>query len=774
MSDAHQHCPVAGCGVRRDNLLKRGRGRSGRGRRWYSVDSNSHLLVGRLDEALAALPCNDHICPNCYKRIRRPPPSAPSALLDTLAAAAADHHDEPPHSPPPQPPPPPPPPPQPLRPPPPPPLPIQPPPSPASAHQLSSPPPISPVTLHRSASTTKRALLNLVNEQLPDNLKRVRSSRVREFSQTEKQYLLDDWEKGDEWTRWRLEWFYNLDRQKRYRWRKTLDGLVTLPERERSPMHMRRVSGQRWLPTNALIVERKILDAVMAMRHKRLPVTMKQLRAVAIKFTEKESFKASAKFALSFIKRWRLSQRARTTTKEISTFKVSIAVLGWRAYFWKRMRRPDGNWVDPATLWNMDETSVYLDMPPAKTLDMVGAKSVEIATTRHEYTRVAVVLCCNRVGTMIDPLVIHKCHKDAKKQNEVRRMFVQTNDGQDVCMYVTKNESGWLNGFLMQQWIRQVFTPAMTRDGRKVQEQCLYMDNCSAHTTADVWNAMLQGKFQFEYFPPNCTPILQPCDMNINREFKRVWTSCWLDWFINVGSTPANWTKEKNPRKASDSVVHAWIARCMLAMTEKTVRDSWDRSACADMWWWLLLDSAVVERIVPMLGDDGLWCWLMYELYSRRKWDKTVLDEPNVSGRTKKKTESKEEHDTRLAGYAAMERSRRERYESPMVYDSDDEKVDETKEAEQLEAEREAERLVEQLEECQVGDSGDETDTDVEMDEDKENRPPPASERERIREERYQQMQTELSASGSSRVLDKRVTSGLWAGREAMQAPQSL
>ena len=41
MSATHQCCPVAGCGVRRDNLLKRG----GSHRWWYSVDSNRHLLT---------------------------------------------------------------------------------------------------------------------------------------------------------------------------------------------------------------------------------------------------------------------------------------------------------------------------------------------------------------------------------------------------------------------------------------------------------------------------------------------------------------------------------------------------------------------------------------------------------------------------------------------------------------------------------------------------------------------------------------------------------
>ena len=81
-----------------------------------------------------------------------------------------------------------------------------------------------------------------------------------------------------------------------------------------------------------------------------------------------------------------------------------------------------------------------------------------------------------------------------------------------------------------------------------------------------------------------------------------------------------------------------------------------------------------------------------------------------MSGRTRKKAESKEEHDRRLQDYAEMERKRRERYEAPLVYDSDDDDDDEVDEKRELEAEQ----LVEQLEECE----------DMEAEEDKENRPP--------------------------------------------------
>ena len=732
MQTPEQHrsrCPVSGCGVWKGNLSKRG----GSQRWWYNVNSEKirPLIAGQLDETLAALPCNDHICPNCYKRIRRLPQPPAHNLLDELTAAADEQPPTPPPPPSspssqsPQPPPPSSPPPQP-----PPPPPFRSPPthqrlagdSPATHQQLSSDstilpptaPPTSPVTIRRSASATKRALIELVNQQLPHAAKRVNTGRVREYTHTEKQYLLDDWEQGDEWTRWGLEWMHNMDKFKRVRWRRTLKQIAALPAEQRPAMYMRRINGQRWSASNTLDAEQRIFDAVMAMRHRRLPVSMKQLRALAIRFSVRQSFKASAKFALSFMRRWRLSQRARTTTKDISSAKVLKLALDWQAQFWRRKFPSTGKWCHPATLWNMDETSVYLDMPPSKTLELVGAKSVEIATTQHEYTRVAVVLCCNGAGAMLDPLVIHKCHKDAKHQNDVKRLFIQTSNCKDICMYVTKNESGWLNGMLMQKWIRDIFTPAMHRTKRTMQQQCLLMDNCSAHTTADVWNAMLDGGFQFEFFPPNCTPILQPCDMDVNREFKRVWTSCWLDWFIEHGSTPANWTPKQNPRKASDGEVHQWIARCMESMTEKVVRNSWDRSVFAG-WWYVTLERSLFELVMQYVAmphsDEWKTRWQMYKLFADQSPSEWSASEASVSGRTRKRAESREEHDRRLEGYAEMERKRRQRYDAPLVYSSDT--VEDEKDEEQ---QLMAEDLVERLGECE----------DTEDVEDKENRPPAA------------------------------------------------
>ena len=70
--------PIVLCAV----ISQRVRRRNSRSNKqtWCSLATYRHLLIGQLDAALAALPCNDAICPNCYKCLRRlslspPPPS---------------------------------------------------------------------------------------------------------------------------------------------------------------------------------------------------------------------------------------------------------------------------------------------------------------------------------------------------------------------------------------------------------------------------------------------------------------------------------------------------------------------------------------------------------------------------------------------------------------------------------------------------------------------------------------------------------------------------
>jgi hypothetical protein len=99
---------------------------------------------------------------------------------------------------------------------------------------------------------------------------------------------------------------------------------------------------------------------------------------------------ASNKWVHSFMQRRGLSLRLATTNKELSTPAMQTILFHWRNKFAELFRSTPGH-----LLYNMDETSVYLDAPATRTVERIGARLVEIGTTKHELDRVAG--CCASV-----------------------------------------------------------------------------------------------------------------------------------------------------------------------------------------------------------------------------------------------------------------------------------------------------------------------------------------------------------------------------------------
>ena len=150
-------------------------------------DSNRHLFVGQLDEGLAALPCNNHICPSCYIRARRRPHPSPPALL-TLAAAAEDQHDqEPPpsSSSPPSPPSP-----SPL----PPPSSLQPPPSPSPQPDSSPPRRSQSMTAPSQCGNDSGQHVRRAASSIPTASPSKQLTPRRKWSLKDKQQICDEWE----------------------------------------------------------------------------------------------------------------------------------------------------------------------------------------------------------------------------------------------------------------------------------------------------------------------------------------------------------------------------------------------------------------------------------------------------------------------------------------------------------------------------------------------------------------------------------------------------
>ena len=298
------------------------------------------------------------------------------------------------------------------------------------------------------------------------------------------------------------------------------------------------------------------------------------------------------------------SMRLRTTAKEVTTQAMQEIGFHRRNKF-----APIFMHRHPHLLLNMDETSMYLDAPSNRAVDEVGARTIEIGTTHHYKSRLAVLLCIDLQGRMLTPLVVYRCYEKKRlvKTHQFFSKTIITADGKSFNMWVTYARKAWLNGAIMAKWLELVYHPHLQSTGQDVSQSILFMDNCSAHKTEECMAFFSQTGAGYEFFPPHCTPILQPLDQTVNREFKREYEKEWAKWFQETGCFGR--TPKGNRKAATEDEVNAWVANALSRVTAHMVRVSWQKSTCApphllhlpDTCWRRVLDYLPASQTVPLL-----------------------------------------------------------------------------------------------------------------------------------------------------------------------------
>lgn len=152
----------------------------------------------------------------------------------------------------------------------------------------------------------------------------------------------------------------------------------------------------------------------------------------------------------------------------------------------------------PSDIYNADETALFYEMLPSKTLDFKGQKC---HGGKHSKRRVTILLCANMDGTDKRPLLVIGRSKKPRCFKGNRRLPVS----------YTANLKSWMTRAIFSSWL-QSFDADMRKANRSV---CLLLDNCSAHHI-DVQ----LGNVRLVFFPPNCTSVLQPLDQGVIRSVK--------------------------------------------------------------------------------------------------------------------------------------------------------------------------------------------------------------------------------------------------------------
>lgn len=156
---------------------------------------------------------------------------------------------------------------------------------------------------------------------------------------------------------------------------------------------------------------------------------------------------------------------------------------------------------DPKNIFNADETALYYQCLPDKTLTF---KNEKCHGGKNSKVRATLLLASNMTGTeKLKPLMIGKYKKP--------RCFSGV---KSFPFEYDANRKAWMNSVVFAQWLLKLDNQ-MKKEKRKI---ILFIDNCTAHNDIPKLNAI-----KVQFLPANTTSKLQPLDQGIIKNFKTLY-----------------------------------------------------------------------------------------------------------------------------------------------------------------------------------------------------------------------------------------------------------
>jgi DNA-binding XRE family transcriptional regulator len=153
---------------------------------------------------------------------------------------------------------------------------------------------------------------------------------------------------------------------------------------------------------------------------------------------------------------------------------------------------------DPSDIYNCDETALFWQLEPSKTL-----AHGETSGTKQSKERVSIMLSCNSKGEKLKPLLIHK-YENPRALKGIDKI--------KLPVYYYWNKKAWMQVSIFQHWIKKV-NEQMKKEKKKI---IMLLDNASSHVGEDLD----LSNVKLHFLPANTTAHLQPLDAGIIWSFK--------------------------------------------------------------------------------------------------------------------------------------------------------------------------------------------------------------------------------------------------------------
>ena len=297
---------------------------------------------------------------------------------------------------------------------------------------------------------------------------------------------------------------YNIQLQNLKRWKEVLDHARYQPKYKKS-VH----TGKNSIYFE---YENTIKEYINNMREQKFVVTV---RSVINKLNElcpasvEKSFKSKSMWVYRFMSRHGFTHRRVTRSIGISDEELFRRKNNFYSKVESRLGRI------PETIFiNIDQTCLLYGSVGSSTIDVIGARAVQVQSRGNPLDRVTVHLAIASNGEKLPPFMIAK---GTGYGRVMREMTSQSGPFPKDLVYAA-SENAWMTEGLMIDWIDRVLIPFVFNNN--YGNFCLVMDSFQVHLKPSISQKLDEIGIETIIIPGGLTPDLQPLDIGVNSPFK--------------------------------------------------------------------------------------------------------------------------------------------------------------------------------------------------------------------------------------------------------------
>ncbi len=241
------------------------------------------------------------------------------------------------------------------------------------------------------------------------------------------------------------------------------------------------------------------------------------------------------KFSNGWLKKFMRRNELSLIAKTSQCQKLPEALEARAAAFYEELAKlKSANIIPLSLIINMDETPIYFDSIPNRTVQRKGARECIIRTTGSGRKHVTAALSVSAAGDILPSMLIFKGIRPLKLREEALR------DG--IVQKV--QPKAWMDEEKMHDFLDEILIPYVEK-----KKEDLGLDNVSALFISDAFSAHKVGSIRSKlisngivplFIPAGTTSKLQPLDVSINKPFKQILRCLWVDYMqanVDIGET---------------------------------------------------------------------------------------------------------------------------------------------------------------------------------------------------------------------------------------------